>query len=212
MSIIGQTPYAEAYDWWDFISTSVLVCDDHAPTRVQIRAFLSSRSINVCGEAMDGKDAIEKVRELKPSLVLLDIYMPQVSGVAAAYEIRKIAPDTKIVFFSNYDEPKHQDSCRILGGDAFVSKSAGIIGLMATLAQFLRTPMPKPDHTWWYEIRNAENHITELRRGFSTRAEAEAAGNRALKAILSISPGRALKLVTGTDESEATPLGLPGPD
>jgi DNA-binding NarL/FixJ family response regulator len=102
-----------------------------------LRAFLTSRRIDVCGEAVDGKDTIEKVKELKPSLVLLDIYMPQVSGVAAAYEIRKISPHTKIVFFSNYDEPKHEGSCRLLGGDAFVSKSAGIIGLIATLAQFL---------------------------------------------------------------------------
>jgi hypothetical protein len=62
--------------------------------------------------------------------------------------------------------------------------------------------MRGPDRAWWYEIRNAENHIAEMRRGFSTKAEAEAAGNRALKAILHITPGRELKLVTGTDESE----------
>lgn len=104
---------------------------------MQLQAFLASQSIHVCGEATNGVDVIEKVKLLKPAVVLLDIYMPQVDGVAAAYEIRKISPDTKIVFFSNYDEPKHQTACRILGGDAFVSKARGITGLMATLATIL---------------------------------------------------------------------------
>lgn len=64
---------------------SVLIADDHLPTRTQLRAILESGSIEVCGEAISGREAIEKVRELNPAVVLLDIYMPNVSGVAAAY-------------------------------------------------------------------------------------------------------------------------------
>ena len=64
--------------------------------------------------------------------------MPNVNGVAAAYEIRRVDPSIKIVFFTNYDVPKNSAACRILGGDAFVSKSAGIVELLATVKGFLK--------------------------------------------------------------------------
>jgi DNA-binding NarL/FixJ family response regulator len=117
---------------------SVLIADDHRPTRTQLRAILESGSIEVCGEAISGSEAIDKARELNPDLILLDIYMPNVNGVAAAYEIRRVDPSIKIVFFTNYDVPKNSAACRILGGDAFVSKSAGIVELLATVKGFLK--------------------------------------------------------------------------
>lgn len=116
---------------------SVLIADDHQPTRTQLRSILESGSIDVCGEAITGREAIDKVLELAPDLILLDIYMPNVNGVAAAYEIRRVAPSIKIVFFTNYEIPKTSAAWRILGGDAFVSKSAGIVELLATIKGFL---------------------------------------------------------------------------
>ncbi len=116
---------------------SVLIADDHQPTRTQLRAILESRSIEVCGEAISGREAIDKARELNPNLILLDIYMPNVNGVAAAYEIRRVAPSIKIVFFTNYEIPKNSAAWRILGADAFVSKSAGIVELLAAVKCFL---------------------------------------------------------------------------
>jgi len=68
--------------------------------------FLFGISMEVCGEAENGKQAIEKVKQLKPDLVLLDINMPVMNGVQAAYEIRRIAPSTKIIFFTIHDSPK----------------------------------------------------------------------------------------------------------
>lgn len=116
---------------------SVLIADDHQPTRTQLRAVLESASIDVCGEATSGREAIEKVRLLNPDLVLLDIYMASLNGIAAAYAILRSAPSIKIVFFTNYDIPKSSAAWRILGGDAFVSKSAGIVELLATVNRFL---------------------------------------------------------------------------
>lgn len=63
--------------------------------------------------------------------------MPGVNGIAAAYEIRRVAPATKIVFFTNYGAPRHSAAWRLLGGDAFISKSAGIVELLATLKRLL---------------------------------------------------------------------------
>ncbi len=115
----------------------VLIADDHLFTREQLKAFLTSRSIDVCGEAVDGKDTLEKVKQLRPALVLLDIYMPHLNGVVVAYEIRRIAPATKIVFFSNYEAPKLVSAVRLLGGDAFISKAEGIAELLATVGRLL---------------------------------------------------------------------------
>ncbi len=79
--------------------------------------------MEVCGEAENGKQAIEKVKELNPDLVLLDINMPVMNGVQAAYEIRQIAPSTKIAFFTIHDSPETMGAARLLV-DGFVPKSA----------------------------------------------------------------------------------------
>ena len=87
-------------------SARILIVDDHGPRRSQLRAFLADRGLKVCGEAVDGGEAVEEVSQLKPAVVLLDIYMPTLNGFAAAYEIRKLAPDTKVVFFDPH-RPYH---------------------------------------------------------------------------------------------------------
>ena len=78
----------------------VLVVDDHSVTRSTIRSVLTRHSFPVCGEAENGKQAVEKVKELRPEVVLLDIEMPVMNGIQAAREIRRISPSTKILFFT----------------------------------------------------------------------------------------------------------------
>ena len=84
---------------------------------------LSAASVGQFVRVGNGKEAIERVIEQKPDIVVLDINMPTMSGVAAAQEIRRISPTTKIVFFTIHDEPATQMTTR-LWGHAFVSKSA----------------------------------------------------------------------------------------
>jgi DNA-binding NarL/FixJ family response regulator len=110
----------------------ILIVDDHPVARSAIRGLVNSYSFNVCGEAQDGEEAIEKVRELQPDLVLLDISMPVMNGIQAAIEIRRIAPATKIVFLTNHDIPIIVDATRELA-DGFVPKSAADIRLIPTL-------------------------------------------------------------------------------
>jgi DNA-binding NarL/FixJ family response regulator len=106
------------------LPAKVLIVDDHKLTRSVVRSLLDEHFIRVCGEAENGKQAIEKVRRLRPDLVLLDINMPVMNGIQAAYEIRKIAPSIKIVFFTVHDGPEQKAAARLLGIHEFVAKSA----------------------------------------------------------------------------------------
>src|SRR2546427_12310423 len=101
----------------------ILVADDHATARRTIRSLLAGHHIYVCGEAVDGEEAVAKVRKLKPDIVLLDINMPVMNGIQAAYEIRRIAPSTKVIFFTIHDAPETAAALRLLA-DGFIPKSA----------------------------------------------------------------------------------------
>src|SRR6266404_4703558 len=78
----------------------VLVADDHETVRMGLCTMLRSRQIEVCGQAKNGQEAVEKSRELHPDLVILDISMPVLGGVEAAQQIRVFLPDVPILFYS----------------------------------------------------------------------------------------------------------------
>lgn len=82
------------------MSKSVLVVDDAAFMRMMIKDILSKNGYSVVGEAENGAVAIEKFRELKPDLVTMDITMPEMDGISAVKEIKKIEPTAKIIMCS----------------------------------------------------------------------------------------------------------------
>ncbi|PYU20767.1 MAG: hypothetical protein DMG32_21750 [Acidobacteria bacterium] len=94
------------------LSAKILIVDDHQAVRTTLRELLDWHSFRVCGDAKDGKEAIERVIELKPDIVLLDINMPGMNGVAAAQEIRRVSPSTKIVFLTVHDAPDFKVGAR----------------------------------------------------------------------------------------------------
>ena len=114
------------------MSARILIVDDHLGARITIRGLLDWHSFQVCGDAKDGKEAIEKVIELKPDIVLMDINMPDMNGIKAAQEIRRISPATKIVFLTVHDEPSTVLATR-LWAHGFVPKSAAGTELIPTL-------------------------------------------------------------------------------
>ncbi len=105
------------------MSNRVLVVDDHKETRLALRSLLAEGPVEVCGEAANGREALERVRELNPDLVVLDLVMPVLSGLEAAYEIRRASPQTKIIFFSMHDAPRSPRTATIFAADAFVAKA-----------------------------------------------------------------------------------------
>jgi DNA-binding NarL/FixJ family response regulator len=82
------------------MSNGILIADDSATARKAIRAYLTQQSFEVCGEAIDGVDALEKATELEPALILLDLRMPRMNGVEAASVLRGRMPNVRIVLLT----------------------------------------------------------------------------------------------------------------
>jgi DNA-binding NarL/FixJ family response regulator len=94
--------------------------------------------MSICGEAEDGRQALDQVKALSPDLVLLDINMPVMNGIQAAFEIRRIAPATKILFVTVHEcTPEAQAAVRLLGAHGFVSKSCAGTELIPALKRLL---------------------------------------------------------------------------
>ncbi|HET7107866.1 MAG TPA: response regulator transcription factor [Candidatus Acidoferrum sp.] len=83
---------------------SILIADDHAVVRAGLRTLLESRPRwQVCAEAADGRDAVEKAAKHKPQIAILDIGMPLLNGVEAARQIRKSSPATEILILTMHE-------------------------------------------------------------------------------------------------------------
>jgi two-component system, chemotaxis family, chemotaxis protein CheY len=82
------------------MANRILIVDDAAFMRMMIRDILSKNGYDVCGEANDGQQAIEKFKEVKPDLITMDITMPEMDGIQALKEIKKIDPNAKVIMCS----------------------------------------------------------------------------------------------------------------
>ncbi|HEY1270771.1 MAG TPA: response regulator transcription factor [Terriglobales bacterium] len=103
---------------------SVLVADDHPTVRRLIRtAFEKRPDFVVCGEAGDGQEAIEKAETLRPDLVVLDLSMPGMNGLAVARHLKQSSPSTTVIVFSDYLDVLAEGGRDFAGIAAVVSKS-----------------------------------------------------------------------------------------
>lgn len=104
--------------------TTVLIVDDHAATRRAVVSVLRVSGLEVCGQAENGREALAKVAELRPDLVVLDLVMPEMNGVYLAFEIRRIAPSTKIVLMSAHFSANFGEAVReSVGADTYIYKA-----------------------------------------------------------------------------------------
>jgi DNA-binding NarL/FixJ family response regulator len=108
------------------MSKLILIVDDSDTCRKVTRLFLESQlGLEVCGEAVDGVDAIEKARALKPDLVVMDLAMPRMNGVEATSELRAMMPRVPIVLFTMYEDTLGRASALSAGANLVVSKPDG---------------------------------------------------------------------------------------
>jgi DNA-binding NarL/FixJ family response regulator len=102
----------------------ILVVDDFEDWRRFVSSMLQNEpGWQIVGEASDGLEAVKKAQELKPDLILLDIGLPKINGIEAARQIRKIVPNSKILFLSEHDSPDIAEEALRTGAGGYVVKS-----------------------------------------------------------------------------------------
>jgi DNA-binding NarL/FixJ family response regulator len=102
----------------------ILLVDDHEIARRSIRSVLAKEAdLEVIGETVDGEDAVKKAEDLHPSIILLDIGLPGISGIQAARQIRVVSPHSRIIFLSQYDSIQTAKDALSVGAHAYVVKS-----------------------------------------------------------------------------------------
>jgi DNA-binding NarL/FixJ family response regulator len=101
-----------------------LIADDHEVVRQGIRMILKSRpEWEVCGEAVNGKDAIEKSNELSPDVIIMDLTMPEMSGIDAAREIGRVKQHPAVLIFTMHEAKHLAETVRNAGAQGLVLKS-----------------------------------------------------------------------------------------
>ena len=102
----------------------ILIVDDHEVVRQGIRTILRSRpQWDVCGEAVNGKDAIEKAKTLDPDVIIMDITMPEMSGIEATREITKLGLRSAVLVFTMHESKNLSTTVQDAGARGLVLKS-----------------------------------------------------------------------------------------
>ena len=118
----------------------ILIADDHEMLRRGIRNALADRQDwQICGEAVDGQEAVNKVNTLRPDLVILDINMPVLNGLAAVRQILRNRPQTKIVIFTVHDSEQTLKEIQAAGAHAYVSKNDASDALLRVVEDLLES-------------------------------------------------------------------------
>jgi DNA-binding NarL/FixJ family response regulator len=118
----------------DMSPVRVLVVEDFAPFWQFLRSTLAERpAVKVIGEAADGLEAVRKAELLEPDLVLLDIGLPTLNGIQAARQIRKLAPESKIIFVSQESSCEVVPEALNVGAWGYVVKTRAAIDLLAAV-------------------------------------------------------------------------------
>lgn len=118
----------------------ILLVDDHELSRSGIKSLLAANpNWEICGEATDGRDALEKVQQLKPDLVIMDAIMPSMSGIEAARRMREQLPGVKIVILSVHDSNSVSQLSSLVGADVFLTKTTSPKNLRETITKLLET-------------------------------------------------------------------------
>lgn len=114
----------------------VLICDDVAGIRALLRTVVGlSRRLRVLGEASDGREAVAEAARTQPDVVLLDLVMPNMDGLEALQEIRRVAPGARVVILSGLDASAMAEEALKLGAVGYLEKGADPAMIAATLEE-----------------------------------------------------------------------------
>lgn len=117
----------------------ILVVDDFRDWRRQVSLLLRARlEWQVIAEAPDGSDAVQKAKDLKPDLVLLDINLPKLNGIEVARRIRQLSPGSKIVFLTQDCDPDVVQAALSTGANGYLYKAHAQSDLLLAIEAVLR--------------------------------------------------------------------------
>ncbi len=164
----------------------VLLTDDHAVVRLGLKAYFSTlEDIIVVGEAADGFEALEKVQELKPDVVLIDLLMPGMDGVEATRRIKAESPNTQVIVLTSYHDDEHIFPAIRAGALSYLLKNADPDELAEAIRRaYVQEAVINP--------RVATRLVKELRGG-DMQAEAnpfQALTERELEVLVQIAEGK----------------------
>lgn len=112
----------------------ILIADDHQVVRTGLRALLESKTgWQVCAEAANGREAVEKAEKLKPDVAVLDIGMPLLNGVEATRQIRKLSPQTEILILTMHDSEQLVQEVLGAGAHGYILKDDADRNLVAAV-------------------------------------------------------------------------------
>jgi DNA-binding NarL/FixJ family response regulator len=121
------------------MSVKILIADDHEVVRQGIRTILSARpDWEICGEALNGQEAIRLAAELRPDAIIMDITMPVMSGLEAARQLTKNKVSAPILIFTMHESRSLADSVKDTGARGFVYKSRAARDLIRALEILLK--------------------------------------------------------------------------
>jgi DNA-binding NarL/FixJ family response regulator len=114
--------------------SGVLICDDNAAMRVLLTVLVdTAHGLRVAGEAGDGDEAVLEATRLQPDVILLDLAMPNRSGLDALPDLRRVAPDAQIVVLSGFASATVAEEVLALGARAYLQKGEDPDTIVATI-------------------------------------------------------------------------------
>lgn len=112
----------------------VLIVDDSEPIRRRVAELLEeSGQIRIVGQAGNSRDAMSAMQKLRPDTVILDIRIPESSGIQVLKEIKCRYPAVKVIMLTNFDNPQYRKQCRQLGADHFLNKTLEFEKIVASV-------------------------------------------------------------------------------
>ncbi len=159
----------------------VLIADDHPLFRMGLSLALKADGFEVVAEAENGRQAVERARQLDVDVVLLDVRMPELDGIAACRAIAATADAPVVVMLTTFEEPAVIEAARAAGARAYLSKETS----PRELARMLHNILAAPERDWLPEVALPE--LTP-RESQALALMARGLSNKAIASELGISP------------------------